>query len=631
MKKSKKAYTQEQRLVIQSTKSVTEIIAGAGTGKTTVLCARAQYLVEQGKAPEQILVLTFTNSARKNFQERLDKLPDCKDVACLTFHAFCYRFLKWRAKSEKLTVLHKSEQKQVLTELTNQVAKSKGITAKVLRKLVNKALAKTNDDESVPLEQISAVKQVLAQLKDYKKRNGRLTYDDMVSQVAKLVQKQPKLAKQLAQKFAHLMVDELQDIGPNEMEIIKALAQQVTTTVLVGDKKQTIFGFRGADLTCWKTLDRDLKKQFEQQFKRYFLTESFRVPERILELANAVADDINDDPELSGPTTGYYTRLFTAADAEAQGKFIHQQIQCLVEHGVKPEQIAILGRTRKSLYGIKDQLAYYQHEVYESYRQSEAESEVALRALIRITRRLFQGKNQLPRKAVQRLINFLDLPENIAEDLYQKTVTEGWSEFKIAKKAVNSESIYRGVKKIHDNVIKALDLEPEAGAQLLIDALSSFIHRRFEKDKATIKHDLSRLKLRLRDYDCWDDIDLAELEFAFTDSGINLYTIHGAKGKEWDYVFVINLVDKYLPYKSTTTAKNDDEELRVFYTAITRAKQRLYLIECPILKSIFPQKKQTKKRNKLSNLLENQSPYIEQYRQFMKQASMEFMPKEFKE
>ena len=197
-------------------------------------------------------------------------------------------------------------------------------------------------------------------------------------------------------------------------------------------------------------------------------------------------------------------------------------------------------------------------------------------------------------------------------------MVNGWDSLTVAKKTGGSERLYRGIKNLKEVVIKASGLEPEAGTQLIIDAVSPFIRHRFGKETAFIKRDLAKTTVLMRVYNIWSKVDLNDIPLAYSTSGISLSTIHGAKGQEWKYVFLINVVEKYLPFYFM--GKTDlDEERRMFYVAITMASEKLYIIHSPVIDTKFPSKGKPK-RGKQGLVFDEESTFITSYKNHMKRV-----------
>ncbi|CAA9889462.1 hypothetical protein METHB2_1030002 [Candidatus Methylobacter favarea] len=477
-------------------------------------------------------------------------------MKCATFHAFGLKIIE--AYRDKLgftatpkVVLNKSLDVGVKNLITEIAANRKTNPYKVTKAVekVRKTRRTGPRKSKSPLSM--AVADVLKQFQSYKLQRKLIDYPDMLNLAVKLIQTHPDIRNEVAAGIDHLMVDELQDISGKEVSLIYNLAKRTKFTLLVGDKKQAIYSFRGSDLTCWKQLESLLSAHFKSKLKHFNLTKSHRLPKRLLPLVNAVAADICDDPRLTSAKPGFTPHLFIAQSNDQQGEFIAKEITKLLAEGVLPGEIVILGRTRKSLYAIKNQLSYREVDSTETYRKSKATTEKVLRALIRITKCMAGGINNsntpvLPRKSWLRVLHYLQLPDKLQKTRSENVLEHGWEAFNVPKKTGGTERLYRGIFNLRETVIKAAGLEPEAGTQLLIDALSRFMtHQHGKKETALLKRDLSSTKIAMRIYNTWAEVDLTRIPLTYTQSGVLLYTIHSAKGREWRYVFIINVVEKY--------------------------------------------------------------------------------------
>lgn len=609
--------TKEQIKIIAHAQGPAIVKAGPGTGKTQTLCQTIKKLVDQGCCPENIQVLTFSKVANKNFKDRLGNDPRYSKVRASTFHSFGLRIIKenWRAFgfSMRPNFISKKNLEIELDNIVGKIAVERGIRKVDLRKSVDKAFVQRNKNtikskSTLPKAAAVAVKE----LQNYKLINNFVDYEDMLNLVAERLERDPDLVVKAAATIEHLLVDELQDISDREVKLIYNLAKRVRSTLMVGDQKQAIYKFRGSDLKCWSKLEALLSKKL----RHYSLTKTFRLPEQALPLVNAVAADINDDLLLTSDRQGFVPHLFIAESNDEQSAFVAKEIKKLLARGVDPKDIVILGRTIKTLYSIKNHLSHLGIDAVEDYRKSRATTEKVLRALIRITQCLARSLINkdtfiLPKKSSYKLVKYLGLSEEIVDKVYGYVMEKGWNSLRVPKKACEKEGIYRGINSLKETVVKAAALEPEAGTQLLIDALSPFIHHRFGKEKALIKRDLSETTIKMRAYNSWSEVDLNKIPFAYSKSGVQLYKIHGAKGKEWKYVFLINVVEKYLPFSFNGNC-DLDEERRLFYVAITRAIKRVYIIHSPVIGTAH------RNKGKQIKTYDKESAFISSYQEYMK-------------
>ncbi|MDD5581291.1 MAG: ATP-dependent helicase [Methylobacter sp.] len=621
--------TKEQINIVNHKRGVAIVFAGAGTGKTHTLVFRVKKLIDQGCRPENIQLLTFARKADSYLKSKLISNPCYSQVKCSTFHAFGLQLIK--AHSNKLgftatpkVVLDRSLDIVVKNIITDIAANRKVNHFKLTKVVKNSRKTKRTCLRKSKSPLSMALAEVLNEFQSYKLRHNIIDHQDMLNLAVKLLQTHPEIRTEMATGIEHLMVDELQDISGQEVSLIYNLAKRTKSTLLVGDKKQAIFSFRGSDLKCWEQLEALLSTHYKSKLKHFNLTKSHRLPEQLLPLVNAVAADICDDPPLTSAKPGCIPHLFIAQNNDQQGGFIAKEINKLLAEGVLPEEIVILGRTRKSLFAMKNHLSYQKIDTTETYRKSKATTEKALRALIRITKGIARGINNSktpapPTKSWLRVLHYLQLPEAVQETVSEEVLENGWDAFNVPKKTGDSERLYQGISKLRKTVIKAAELELEAGTQLLIDALSRFItHKHGKKETALLKRDLSNTKIAMRIYNTWSEVDLAAVPLTYTQSGVPLYILHSAKGREWRFVFIINVVEKYLPFYWNRKG-NLDEEYRVFYVAITRASEKLYLIQCPIVNTLFI-KNGSAKEFKQTHALTQESQFVRAYKYHFKQV-----------
>jgi DNA helicase-2/ATP-dependent DNA helicase PcrA len=443
---------------------------------------------------------------------------------------------------------------------------------------------------------------------------ARIDYADMVSLPIQLLKENKSdIRKKVMTKIKHLLVDELQDITMKEAQFICYVAEQAESSVLVGDKKQSIYGFRGSDLKCWKKLEQKLNPTF------YYLTESFRVPRSMLPLVNAIGSDIvGDDPKLTSSKKGFKPRLFRSSNNDEQSDFIVREIKQLLAKGVPAEEIAILGRTTKPLILFKNTLTMSGIEAKEAYRKSDAKPEKALKSLIRITK--WQAKVSKKGKHLFKLVNALTrilkisgLPSKIQDKLINQVHADGLDGLCIPKK--QGEKYYRRILALRKAVKEAASLPPETGGQYLIDALKPIMGSKFgKKEKTIITRDFSTIKLAMRAYKTWDDVDVNSLPTIYSKSKscVELTTCHGAKGKEWQYVFLIHVVDGEFPCISHQKSAKLGEELRLFYVAVSRASKMLTIVESPV------QKRKYFNRKTMCINLQSESTFIKRYESELK-------------
>jgi DNA helicase-2/ATP-dependent DNA helicase PcrA len=579
--------TKEQQTIVKHKNGSAFVVAGPGTGKTHVLCTRAQHLLKNNVNPKKILLLTFSKAAALNMKARLAKQFDIIDVQCLTTHAFCRRMIM-----EHWSVLGFTEKPQVdikwcnekLTNLITQVSTKHKVTKSQLRQVVYE---KINGGRMIGNRQLQvATDEVIKSHQRDKLRQNVIDYHDMLNLIIQLFRKHPDVLEMVGQSIQHLLVDEVQDMKKHEYQFLYYLAKNAKSSVFVGDKKQCIFKFRGANPGALNKLRRYLNPVV------YHLTESFRVPKQMLLLVNAIGADINNDPKLTSNRKGFVPCFFCSADNDEQADFVVREIGRLLKKGVPANEIAILGRTRRNLTLFSHVLKMNGIERVVVGNASEDETLRVLKALIRITKWMaFIDKDEVPAqfpvKALTILLENIGLPDVVQKKLHSAICDRGWHSLKVPRKEFG-DTHYRKVLTLRTAVEKAATLNPESGTQILIDAIRPFMGDKYGKrEKLGISCDLSTTKIAMRGVKTWCDV-LGNMLPTTTrsDLGVELVTCHGAKGKEWKYVFVINVVEGEFPFYFNKKTKLD-EERRLFYVAVSRASRQLFIIQSPVNKNSY--------------------------------------------
>jgi DNA helicase-2/ATP-dependent DNA helicase PcrA len=519
-------FTKEQQLIIHHATGVALINAGPGTGKSATLIGKIAWLLSQGIKPNEILILTYNREARRGFATRLRKElgPKATGVHVKTLHGYGLKEIKEHHKKLGFTL----EPKVVTNSATSNAQ----------RKL---------------------------------KRN-QVDYDDMLTLPLQLFSEHPTILINETAQFSCLLVDELQDIKGEQAQLIELLAKHIDTTLLVGDLKQSIYSFIGAGVEHWNMLVDQLAH------KHYSLTQSFRIPKASLPFVNAIAASFSDDKPLTSRVEGYAPSLYRFTDSDAQANYIAQTIKRLMAKSVDLTEIACLSKTNLPLQQLKLALEARGIDSIESnYSKSITKWLSVLRALISVSQwTASKHQGAMPKHSIILIFKLASIPLDQQDAVYKKIVLKGISGLKLtrsSKKSKKHQARLANIRSIRDAITEAArQSDTQAGVQVLIDALMTFVYRIDGNCKPLIQRELSRIKLQVRGLQ-WSEIKVRGLRVNVCDEGVTLSTIHGAKGKEWAYVFLLHVVED--EFKQGT----DDYEL--FYTAITRHSWKLYLLETP--------------------------------------------------
>lgn len=230
-------------------------------------------------------------------------------------------------------------------------------------------------------------------------------------------------------------------------------------------------------------------------------------------------------------------------------------------------------------------------DAVESYRHSDNAAEDVLKSLILITKWQAKAPSRgphpfKPMKALSRVLAMSGLSDELQQRLINQVGDQGWDGLRVPKKP--SEKHYRNILALRKGVIAAAVLVPEAGIQLLIDTLKPMLTNMCDKkEKPIICRDFSFIKTATRGCQSWSDVVIKDLPVAYQSQGIELTTAHGAKGREWQYVFLINFVEKEFPFACNFGAMKLNEERRLFFVAASRTSQKLTIVQSPFSKIVY--------------------------------------------
>ena len=622
----------EQLKVVREGDGPCLVLAGAGSGKTRTIVYRMAYLLEQGILPDKILLLTFTNKAASEMLSRVQALTgvNAKMLWGGTFHSVANRFLRKFAPSlgfkQNFTILDEDDSHSLLKACVKESG-AVSIYGRFPSPAVIKHVLSFAVNSRIPIEEALEKKapglfRLTAEIKDIagryekKKRAGQMMdFDDLLSNLVKILREHADIRERLARHFEYILVDEYQDTNPLQAEMISLLAPESKNILVVGDDAQSIYSFRAA------TVQNILKfPKIYPNTKIFQLETNYRSTPEILNLANdVIAKNLMQFPKNlrsvwesfppygGSPEGREKPDLHIAPTAEDEAKFIVKKISALLNAGISPKNIAVLFRAAHHSQSLEFELGK-QGIAYE-YRGGVRFFE---RAHIKDVLAYLRIFNQPADEAAWRRI--LTIHEGIGEATAEKIFTEvrgfdsiekiishgfafnlperarlGWQEF---KSVIGKLLEYHG----HDSDSKESEIaDPDRrrgqNPAELVKALANSNYRDYlaaEHENSDDRlEDIGQLAVFAEKYDTLTDF-LAEAMLyegyqsraASSEGGqrIVLSTIHQAKGLEWDSVFVINLVDGGFPNQRAALEDGGlEEERRLFYVAVTRAKRNLFL------------------------------------------------------
>ena len=601
----------EQERAVRTTEGPLLILAGAGTGKTRVITMRIGFLIAQGVAPEHILAVTFTNKAANEMRERLVKMMEpsvAKKVTASTFHALCVRLL--RQDIDKLgykknfSIYDDGDQVGMIKKIiTRTAAKDEKLDPQVAKNLISKA-KNHGWREVLPGEEKSLIGAVFARYQAELKTLNAVDFDDLLGLTVKLLTEHAMVREKWQRKYRYLMIDEFQDTNRLQLELITSLADARKNVAVVGDDDQSIYGWRGAEVSNIL--------EFETHFPNPVvvkLEQNYRSTNAILNTANAL---IKNNPRRrpkqlwSAAGDGAKVRVIQMTDDRQEAEFIVNEIanRLLVE-GRKHEDFAILFRMNaqsrlletnlraqkipyrvvggKSFFDrreIKELLAYAQCLV-------NADDDVSLLRIVNVPARGLSSttvERATEWSAQNRCSVFTALqssefqtelaPRTRASietfvalmDRYETRLNTPLTDHSAVLRDLIKETGY-----LEDLRRTCKTPEEGLGRENNVNEMIKSFEEYQSRSTEGLRGFLDEMSLRQEREDEEDDLK---------GPGVTLITLHAAKGLEFPHVYLIGLEEGLLPHDRSKMEGTVDEERRLLYVGITRARETLALTWC---------------------------------------------------
>ncbi len=590
-----KNLNERQKEAVLCTEGPLLIIAGAGAGKTKVITHRIAYLIQKGVKPENILAVTFTNKAAGEMKQRITKLiADDKTritgrqlPAIGTFHSIGVRILRENARKTGRTKNFSIIDEEDSLKIIKNCLRKLNIDPRQFQPTKIRSIISRQKSNLIKCEDFSAdageqfFPKILASIwREYEKTlkiQNAFDFDDLISQNVYLFEENPKILEKYQDKWKYILIDEYQDTNHSQYVFAALLAQKNQNICVVGDEDQSIYGFRGADFGNILNFEKDWPNT-----KVIMLEENYRSVKKILEAANAVIskNKLRKPKNLfSQLEIGQNIGLFQALNEAEEADFVATKTRDLLEAGAKPSDIAVLYRANfqsrilEELFlsrdlpyqvlgtrfferkEIKDIIAYLKAALNPndilSFERIANEPPRGI-GKVSLMNYLSGGKN--PPDKEKKLKEFLELLKELREIINrlpcQKTIN-----------AVIQKSGYQaGLKDGSEDGITRLENLKE------LTALSAK-YNDYAPPAGILKF--------LEDAALFSDEDAGE----DTKETIRLMTVHAAKGLEFKHVFVSGLEEGLFPYPDSSGSgkAGEEEERRLFYVALTRAKEKINL------------------------------------------------------
>ncbi|RGB76597.1 ATP-dependent helicase [Anaerococcus nagyae] len=606
---------EKQKEAVLHNKGPLLVLAGAGSGKTRVLTTSIANLIENEKVdPRNILAITFTNKAANEMKDRVSNLLNI-DVSRLwigTFHSICARILRMNIEkigyNSNFTIYDTNDQRTLIKEIINDLGYKDEISPRDAQNLISSLKNKSiSPKEFLDIDGYYRYHNEYYEIyRQYEKRKfeyNSLDFDDLIEKVLLLFSKDKDVLKYYQNKFEYVFVDEYQDTNISQYELVKNFAGIHQNVFVVGDADQSIYSFRGADINNILNFEKDFKDA-----RVIKLEQNYRSTSNILDTANSlIVNNVErKDKELWTANGIGDEVLYKNNSVESEeSKFVVDEIKMLINEGYSYSDIAILYRTNaqsrpfeealmKSLidYKVVGGLKFYDRKEIKdlvSYLKVivNPKDDVALKRIINEPKRGIGNKSveQLSKIATDNNISILDL---IRSHEYSVLLTDRLKNL--------SNKFYNPLSEIFENIdkytitdlinevldksgyLKSLESSYSVEDRARIDNLNEFISAASEYEENnpddTIYDYLENLSL-ISDMEKTED----------KDNSILLMTMHSAKGLEFPVVFVVGMDEGLFPGKRSIDEGNIEEERRLFYVAITRAREKLYLTSSQLRRS----------------------------------------------
>ena len=607
-----------QRQAVETLNGPLLILAGAGSGKTRALTYRIANLVEHGVAPWSILALTFTNKAAREMRERTEALigGDAQDMWVTTFHSCCSRMLRMDitrlGRESNFLIYDDDDQMSLIGNVLKRLGISdKDLPKREIKERISDAKNKSLDPEQYLMDNPYLDEAVIRVFREYQrslKECNALDFDDLLWMTIQLLESCPDVLDKYRRKFNYVLVDEYQDTNSLQYRMIELICREHRNICVVGDDDQSIYGWRGADI-------RNIL-EFEKDFpgaKVIRLEQNYRSTSNILNGANAVIGNNLGRKQKKLWTDngdGEKIEIYTAETERDEAHFVCKKVMEGVREGMSYGDFAILYRMNAQsrvpettlmnygipnrVYGgqrfyerkeIKDIMAYLRL-MYNPY------DDVSLRRIINIPKRSIGDASvaELSRAAEKNSTSMLMASIACLEDMDPRAARkiqpfgESMAEYMALSRTMPlSEFTWGLIESLeYESYLKSEDKKGDVESRM--DNLRELIGniKEIEKD---LPDGEDALKVFLENVALVADIDAMNEE----NGAVALMTLHSAKGLEFPVVFMIGMEENVFP---TSRAKNDmstsamEEERRLCYVGMTRAKQRLYMINAK-QRSIF--------------------------------------------
>ena len=582
-------FNEAQAQAIQHTDGPCLVLAGPGSGKTLTIVNRVKYLIEKQKVrPEEILVVTFTRFAAAEMKSRLCLVMGKRDlpVTVGTFHGIYYGILKWAYRMNQENILSETEKYQILRGVINKERMEIFDEEDFIQDIVAE-IGKVKNNR-IPLEEFvsekcsaDAFRNIYRNYERHRKELKKIDFDDMLVLCYELFRSRPDVLAQWQKKFRYVLIDEFQDINRIQYDVIRMLAQPENNLFVVGDDDQAIYGFRGADSELMLGFGKDFPDA-----KQILLGMNYRstanIVQNSLKLIENNVERYSKKLEANREG-GSCLHIQEVKDPVEEAEYVLEEIQKCKENGIKEEEIAILFRVHTDARAVVEamverkipfQMKEHLPNIYEHFIAKD----------IMAYFRLATGK--------RRRQDFLQVMNRPKRYLGRDSVSGSQVSFEDMRKFYcDKDWMIDRIDQFEWDVKMLMKMAPYAAIQYIRKRIGyddflkeyAFTHQINRSDLNEVLAEIEEAAKAFSNVEEWfahveeytETLKVKEKERNRPRPGVRLMTIHASKGLEFKQVFLIAANEGRIPYQKAKTDKEIEEERRLFYVAMTRAKDFL--------------------------------------------------------
>ena len=582
-------FNEAQTQAIQHTDGPCLVLAGPGSGKTLTIVNRVKYLIEKQKVrPEEILVVTFTRFAAAEMKSRLCLVMGKRNlpVTVGTFHGIYYGILKWAYRMNQENILSETEKYQILRGVINKERMEIFDEEDFIQDIAAE-IGKVKNNR-IPLEEFvsekcsaDAFRNIYRNYEQHRKELKKIDFDDMLVLCYELFRSRPDVLAQWQKKFRYVLIDEFQDINRIQYDVIRMLAQPENNLFVVGDDDQAIYGFRGADSELMLGFGKDFPDA-----KQILLGMNYRstanIVQNSLKLIENNVERYSKKLEANREG-GSCLHIQEVKDPVEEAEYVLEEIQKCKENGIKEEEIAILFRVHTDARAVVEamverkipfQMKEHLPNIYEHFIAKDIMAYFRLATGARNRQDFLQVMNR-PKRYLGRdsvagtKVSFEDMRKFYCDkDWMIDRIDQFEWDVKMLMKMAPYAAIQYIRKRIgYDDFLKEYAFTHQINRSDLNEVLAEI------EEAAKAFTSVEEWFTHVEEYT--ETLRAKEKERNRPRPGVRLMTIHASKGLEFKQVFLIEANEGRIPYQKAKTDKEIEEERRLFYVAMTRAKDFL--------------------------------------------------------